>query len=552
MVAFTGIHPVRAQSASSLAAQYAPVLHFSSAEQFYPTSVDYVISSSTVVTRAADGSLTTVDPNPTSATLGNYNDPNDFLNNKNGNLSAIAADYAAKGPAIGYYAYVHVINTGSGTVLQYWMLYAYNVGQLNDHQSDWECIQVFLDASGNPYQATYGQHAAGETAAWSDVETSNGHPVVYVAQGSHESYFRSYQGRIGIEDDIVKADGMTITPDKLNLVVLGNQSWLNFPGRWGYVGTPVEQATGNAGPHGPQFNDWNNWSDPSGFASRTLSVNGYYFDLAFVFANLLLIFVAYVLIRGVIKLYHIVRLRQKGGLRVGRFLKGRGGVAVVIGLIGIGITLAALFLPWYTVTVSSQSGPYAGGNAVTLMQVDGVHGLSVNLLTGPNADGPAGLTTFASAQFPFAIIIGVGLALLLLDIIGIKKGSSLGRKFIFGAITSLLPFVFIYAFVAYLPNLLPYASSLIGQPIPSDVAALVNMVASSPVSGSSTQTLPVAGTTTLTWGYGIGAYLFLAAAVVRIIAGFISFSAPSLEAMAAPAPPQEMMPPPPPPPMQPA
>lgn len=277
---------------------------------------------------------------------------------------------------------------------------------------------------------------------------------------------------------------------------------------------------------------------PVGYSGRTLTVGSYYFDLAWIVANLVLILLAYAALRGVIKLIGIIRLSRRGGLRVGRYLKGRGGVAVALALIGVGITVVALFLPWYSVTASSATGPFSGPNAVSLMSVDGVHGLSVNLFTGPNADSTSGLTSFASAQFPFAIFIAVGLVLLMLDIIGVKKGSTLGRKFIFGAITSLLPFVLIYIFVAYLPNLVPLASSLIGQAPPSNVTDLVGTIGASPIGGTATSTFPVVGSTTISWGFGIGAYLFLAAAVIRIVAGFISRSSPSLEPtqMTAPVP----------------
>lgn len=40
---------------------------------------------------------------------------------------------------------------------------------------------------------------------------------------------------------------------------------------------------------------------------------------------------------------------------------------------------------------------------------------------------------------------------------------------------------------------------------------------------------PVVGSTVVTWGYGLGAYMFLAAAVIRIAAGLIMRSVPSLE-----------------------
>ena len=73
-----------------------------------------------------------------------------FLDNKNGTLDAIAADYASKASSVGYYAYVHIVTGGSSTVIQYWLFYAYNNGPLNNHQGDIEVVEIFLDASGIP------------------------------------------------------------------------------------------------------------------------------------------------------------------------------------------------------------------------------------------------------------------------------------------------------------------------------------------------------------------------------------------------------------------
>jgi len=539
----------KAQATESLASKYAPVLQFAGGEKFLPTSVDYIISSSTLMQRQSNGTAVQISDSPTPSTLGNYNQSSDFLDNRFGTFDAIAADYAAKAPSMGYYAYVHIENATSGTVIQYWLFYAFNNGQLNDHQSDLEVVEVFLDAGGSPVAALYSQHLAGENAAWGDVETQNGHPVVYVALGSHANYFRPYQGRIGIENDVVNSAGPTITPDQLKLVILqdppnrpADQSWLAFPGRWGFTGTDTQIATGMAGPFGPVFNDnGQRWGAPYDYLGRTLAVGSDYFYLAWFVANFLLIWVAYTCIRGAWKGFGIYRKMRKGGLVVKAFMKGRGGVGLGIGLVGLLITLAALFMPWYSMSASSQSGAFSGPSAVKLMSIDGINGVSVNLFTGPNADSTSGLTTIGSAQFPFLILFAAGILLLLLDVVGVKNGKQLGRKFVVAAIFSLLPFVVIYAFVAYLPNLLPLASSLLGgQAVPPGAVQLVNTVASNPISGSASQTFPVVGATTVTWGYGVGAYLFLVGAVVRITGGVVMRGAKAPEGTAESAPPAKM------------
>ncbi len=539
----------RAQKPTVLASMFAPVLHFTSAEKFYPTSVDYLIQSSALKERLANGSSVVITPSPSNSTLGSYNSTT-YLENKLGTLDAIAADYSSKASSIGYFAYVHVVNGTSSTVIQYWLFYAYNNGPLNDHQGDLEVVQVFLDSSGNPQRAVYSQHGAGENAAWSDVEKVGTHPVVYVAQGSHANYFRPYQGKIGIENDVVGSNGRTLptdlttVPTDLTLVALGeqgnhslDQSWLDYPGRWGYVGTPEQVSLGEAGPPGPVFNQNGvRWSQPQSYLNSTLGVNGNYFILAFLAAYFLIIFATYFAIRGAWKIVAILRLHRKEGLRVKNFLKSRGLLGLIIGTGAILITVAALFLPWYSISASSQAGPLAGQGDVTLLNIDGIHGMQVNLFLGTGSDSTSGFTSLFFLQIPFGILIAVGAVLLALDVIGVKSGKSLGRKFMLGAISSLTPFILILVFIIELPTFIPFASSLTpGQALPSQFTSMLNSMASSPVSGTSTQQFPVVGSTTVNWGFGLGAYLFLVAATVRIVGGFIIRTTPELGKTPGPA-----------------
>ena len=518
---------VNAQTPQELAVMYSPVLHFTGGEKFYPTSVDYIISSSTLVRHSDD---TVLANSLTPDVLGLFTSSDLFLNNTLGTVDAIAADYALEAGANGYCAYVHVVNTGLSTVIQYWLFYAYNNGPLNDHQGDIEVVEVFIGLSGTPRTLLCSQHFAGENAAWGDVEKEGTHPVVYVAQGSHANYFRSFQGKIGLENDNVGSDGKTVTFNQSSLVMLNSQGWLNFAGRWGYWGTEEEVAAGMAGPLGPVFNQEGiRWAQPETYLGQTFSVGGNYFLLAWLLANFLLFFVIYVAVRGGWKTYGIVKLRKKGGLLVKKFLKSRGGPSLILGIAAILITLVALFLPWYTITASSEAGPLAQQGGVTLMTINGISGLQVNMFLG-TGESTSGFRNLFSTQFPFALIFLAGLILLALDVIGVKSGRKLGNKFVWGAITSLLPFVLILVFIMILPTFLPWASAIIpGQGVPPEVDTMVRTVSSNPIYGVNSQVFPIVGVTTVSWGLGIGAYLFLVAAIVRIVAGFMMRTAPELQ-----------------------
>ncbi len=536
------VSPAEAQDVD-LAAQFAPVLRFTSGERFYPTSVDYIISTSVVKQRIQGSQPSVIDPAPTPSTLGKYTSPDLFLDNKLSSFDAIAADYASKAKDIGYYAYAHILRDSSSTVIQYWLFYVYNNGPMNDHQGDLEVIQVFLDGSRSPQQLLLSQHGSGENAAWSDVDKIDTHPVVYVAQGSHANYFRPYQGKLGLENDLVGDDGITIMPRDLTLILLGEkgsrspeQSWLDFQGRWGYWGTDDEVARGLAGPMGAVFNQNGiRWSNPANYLSNTLTVDGNYFILAWVAANLLLIFVAYTAIRGAWKVLGIARTHRNGGLRVGKFLKSRGGIGLMLGITAIAITLAALPMTWYSITASSETGPLAKQQPVELMSINGVAGLQVNMFLGSDSESSSGYRSLFSTQIPFAILIGAGVVLLILDVIGVRSGKSIGGKFMIGAITSLLPFILIYIFIAALPSFTPLASQFadVGT-IPAQALETIQNVASNPISGTTQQNFPTIGTTTLNWGFGLGAYLFIVAAALRVIAGLMMQRAPELQQEAPP------------------
>jgi hypothetical protein len=525
-VCFSFRSSVNAQAPGTLVAMYSPVLHFTGGEKFYPTRVDYLINRSTLV-RHSTGIVEVY--SPTADILGTYTSSDYYLNNTLGTEDAIAADYALEAKADGYCAYVHVVSSGNSTVIQYWLFYAYNNGPLNDHQGDIEVVEVFLDSSGTPQTLLCSQHFAGENAGWGDVEKVDTHPVVYVAQGSHANYFRSYQGKIGLENDIVGSDGITVTFNETNLEVLGSQPWLNYAGRWGYWGTDEEVAAGMAGPLGPVFNQGGiRWAQPQNYLGTTFSVGNLYFILAWLIAYFLLLFIIYVVVRGGWKAYGIVKLKRKGGLLVGKFLKSRGGPSLMLGIAAIVIALVALFLPWYTISASSDTGPLAKQGGVTLVTINGISGLQVNMFMG-SGESTSGFRSLFSAQLPFLLIFLAGLILLALDVIGFKNGKKLGNKFIFGAITSLFPFILIFAFIMILPTFLPWASAILpGQQVPPQVDTMVRAVAGNPVYGTNSQTFPVVGLTTVSWGFGIGAYLFLVAAAIRIVAGIMMRSTPEI------------------------
>jgi hypothetical protein len=188
------------------------------------------------------------------------------------------------------------------------------------------------------------------------------------------------------------------------------------------------------------------------------------------------------------------------------------------------IAFIALFLPWYTISASSETGPLAQEDMVNLMSIDGVNGVSANLFFG-SGESTSGYKNVFSTQLPFSIIFAAGLILLALDIIAIKSGKKLGTKFIMGAIFSLIPFILILIFISQLTTFLPWASMLLpGQDLPPQLEAMVSSIASNPIAGTTSQSFEVVGLTTVNWGFGFGAYLFFIAAILRVVSGIFMLS----------------------------
>lgn len=160
-------------------------------------------------------------------------------------------------------------------VVQYWFFYIYN--DWNDrHEGDWEMMQLLFDATDaeqalevGPYQAMVAQHEGGEVSSWDGgpLQRVDGtHPVVYVAEGSHASFYKSErwfgksaQSGFGCDDTRSPVDQVfpTVVP------MTGDEPWLAFMGRWGEF-----QKSFNNGPTGPATKtSWDhpvNWVDEEG------------------------------------------------------------------------------------------------------------------------------------------------------------------------------------------------------------------------------------------------------------------------------------------------
>lgn len=297
--------PVAAQEAASpareLAERYAPVVFVRpqahpcdpNGERFEPAPVDVVLDNPEVFLRQVGNDDPVAMRGPTGRDLydlreGWYLDfPGDALapgcvfeqdfHRFYDGQSVVYAHVATEAARPGYVA------------LQYWFFWYHNPAK-NDHEGDWEFIQLLFRADSveqaltvEPVGVGYAQHTGGERSGWDDtkLEKEGDHPIVYPARGSHASYFDKAlflgrSGREGFGCDVTEGATRRLDPEVVLLpdTVQGRDdpfAWLTFQGRWGQR----ESGFFN-GPTGPIAKE--RWAQPvtwyDGLRSSSVSIPG--------------------------------------------------------------------------------------------------------------------------------------------------------------------------------------------------------------------------------------------------------------------------------------
>jgi hypothetical protein len=180
------------------------------------------------------------------------------------------------------YYYGHVSRDAGYVILQYWFFYSMNdwrstFGGVNDHESDWEQVTIFLTEDHEPRWVAFSSHdEVGDDLRrrWDDpdIEYVDGsHPVVYAGAGSHSGAYlpgeylitaplpipewldgvrrgiirllpwrgQAGQGTVGIPYiDYKRGDGLCVGPGGNRpwnaVVVTDDTNWVrDFRGLWG-------------------------------------------------------------------------------------------------------------------------------------------------------------------------------------------------------------------------------------------------------------------------------------------------------------------------------
>jgi len=502
-------------------AQYAPIFYFEKEETCFPVDVSYHIDNSKLYMVDGTGEI---EFNETS--LSDYIIDGYYLDNQEGTIddNGIINDYKSR-MMESYTVYAREVETGGTTVIQYWMFYAFNPGTMNQHEGDWEMVQVVL-SGGTPMQVMYSQHHSGQKAAWDQVEKNGNHIKVYVSRGSHANYLRSYSGVVGIANDIVGSNGKILAlEDYGDPIMLESQPWLDFAGRWGWVGATEEDAgvsslLGQAGPPGPKFREGGAmWDYPIDWGNGLMQADNNIFLLEMILYNFVILFVVISIVILCVLLFRIYRRHKKTGLgpRIismlyidGLNLKSIGNILCIVGII---IAFISLINPWYTVSTDIGVTGYETDGMVNMLTIDGINGIQIQV---PGLAGPMPMGSFI---VPFSLLIGISLAFLIIASIGISHSKKLGKKYLARGARLMVPVLLIIIVIMSL-SMIPFESMADTGDAAVDISEIIGAISGSPSGGQQIVTIPeVNEQIELQWGFGLGGILLLISGIILVISG---------------------------------
>lgn len=527
---------INSVSADPTADKYAPVFYFEGEETCYPVDANYHLDPDTSdKKRLTDDGVEDINE----STYNLNETDNIFYDNKHGTIDddGVIKHYQSVEKNYGYTVYYRITNEGGNQVIQYWMFYAFNDGDLNKHEGDWEMVQVVIPNSGSKWVA-YSQHHSGQRAPWDMVEKEDDHIKVYVARGSHANFLRSFSGKLGMSADIVGDNGKTLEPGDYQLKPLDDQEWIDFEGRWGEIGEDTEDAIsgmflGKIGPQGPKYRENGEmYNNPVSWGQNLPEASSLFFMLEWLVYNFITIFLLITAIILALTLFFIYRRHKKYGLgpRIcsifyidGLNLKSIGNILCIVAVV---IAIIALFTQWYGVSYdiySEESNTDLGGleteGTRDLLTIDGIKGLQVVI---PGENGP---TPMMSLLLPFSLFLGIGLAFLFLKAIGVKRSRKLGGKYIFRGIRIMIPVIIIVIGIISL-------GALVSEEVNSNQNSenygsdLINSITSSPFGGSEKIEISeenFTGYFSLSWGLRQGGQMLILSGVFFIAAGVCLF-----------------------------
>lgn len=247
-----------------LAQRYAPILYFHPDEENFLQDPNTYIGQSTLRQERdfwGDKELHGLGEVPAEelATIGEGNrdaDSQIFLDHQNEELGdGIRAGDLANSKNL--YQYDAATNT-----ITYHLFYAYNdgppgVGDVQNHEGDWERITVQLDENFQPTEVRYSAHNGLDISrSWADAPKENGRPVSFVGQGSHANLPEpgnwATNAPTWLTTDVAATGGVRFDLAGQPPVDVTTQAWYGGYVLWGERGSAQEAGIGDtSGPTGP-------------------------------------------------------------------------------------------------------------------------------------------------------------------------------------------------------------------------------------------------------------------------------------------------------------
>ena len=288
--------PQAADPAQALVEKHTPIVYVgeqagecdTGGESVYPSGVEMVLGREGVtLKRGAEREL--IKEMPTAADL--YQGDEELWLDIPGDPKRPGCDYEEffrNGPEEAKnitYSRVVLVPERNAVIVQFWFYYVFNNWN-NTHESDWEFIQLYWDASSveealsrPPDELGYSQHSGGERATWDDdkLDREGDRPIVYVARGSHANQFRSdlLVGKgedgagFGCDDSRPPLIRLDLTTRLLPETASGPEdpaAWITYQGRWG-----ERRSSELNGPTGP--NTKQQWDEPMSFQDDLRDTN---------------------------------------------------------------------------------------------------------------------------------------------------------------------------------------------------------------------------------------------------------------------------------------
>jgi hypothetical protein len=252
--------------------RFSPRLFYDSNEQYFADSPAQWTDCPGNNLRATGGKVIATQPELTLDYLGGYDaKPTDFIANPTRDYRAQYVQLRIDRPDLKNRIYGRAVEDNGRLWLQYWFWYFYNDYSLalgaGLHEGDWEMIQLRMHGE-TPDVAVYAQHTHAEKRSWSEVQTADGHPLVFVARGSHASYFEA--GFHNTEAWYDLADGKRPAPElALDILAGEGPGWALWPGRWGDT-QPRVPGLQQPSPTGPGAKK--QWSTPDALLEEARTV----------------------------------------------------------------------------------------------------------------------------------------------------------------------------------------------------------------------------------------------------------------------------------------